>query len=169
MMKLTQKKQFMRHGEKHEIQAKYGIDYGFARRNNQAPYFSATADIWVYDRGRWRDDSSGMQHDEIARHFPELSGFLKWHLVSTQEPMHYLANAKYWWEMATGTSPFEKRPYDPDPVQAFQHTIVLGAVPGDKMPDLKTPWPLVSSWLRDRLPKLMGYFMADMGVLGVLE
>lgn len=37
-----------------------------------------------------------MIHDDIAKHFPELAPLLRWHLCSTDSPMHYVANALYW-------------------------------------------------------------------------
>lgn len=37
----------------------------------------------------------GCVHDEIARYIPELAPFLKWHLTSTDGPMHYIANTVY--------------------------------------------------------------------------
>jgi hypothetical protein len=37
----------------------------------------------------------GCLHDEIARAFPELSELIQWHLVSSDGPMHYLANTIY--------------------------------------------------------------------------
>lgn len=37
----------------------------------------------------------GCLHDEIAKHFPELAPLIKWHLVSTDGPMHYVANVTY--------------------------------------------------------------------------
>jgi hypothetical protein len=40
-------------------------------------------------------NSCGCIHDEIAEHFPELAPFIKWHLTSTDAPMHYVANAVY--------------------------------------------------------------------------
>ncbi len=39
--------------------------------------------------------SGGMLHDLIAEHFPELKPYLKWHLVSSDGPMHYVANTIY--------------------------------------------------------------------------
>ena len=39
--------------------------------------------------------SCGCLHDEISKRFPELAPFIKWHLVSTDGPMHYIANAMY--------------------------------------------------------------------------
>jgi hypothetical protein len=40
-------------------------------------------------------ESSGCVHEVIAAHIPELSRFIKWHLCSTVEPMHYIENAVY--------------------------------------------------------------------------
>ena len=36
--------------------------------------------------------ASGCIHEEIAAHFPELAHLIKWHLCSTDSPMHYVAN-----------------------------------------------------------------------------
>jgi hypothetical protein len=57
--------------------------------------FSLTAGIYRKERGRWAEDSFGCQHEIIAREFPELAHLIKWHLTSTDGPMHYLANAAY--------------------------------------------------------------------------
>lgn len=37
----------------------------------------------------------GCMHDEIREHFPEYAHLIKWHLVSTDGPMHYIANTVY--------------------------------------------------------------------------
>jgi hypothetical protein len=37
----------------------------------------------------------GCCHDEVAKHFPELAPFIKWHLTSSDGPMHYIANTVY--------------------------------------------------------------------------
>lgn len=58
--------------------------------------FAITADIYTKDR---RDDnafiSGGCIRDEIAKHFPELKKYIKWHLCSTDEPMYYVENTTY--------------------------------------------------------------------------
>ena len=54
-----------------------------------------TFSITSVTRRNSREDSGGCQHEEIAIRFPELSGFIKWHLCSTEGPMHYLANTQY--------------------------------------------------------------------------
>ncbi len=55
--------------------------------------FSITGEIRV--PGRRDSEVSGCIHEEIAQMFPELAPFIKWHLVSTDGPMHYLSNASY--------------------------------------------------------------------------
>ena len=37
----------------------------------------------------------GCIHEEIANYFPELAHLIKWHLVSSDGPMHYIANTVY--------------------------------------------------------------------------
>lgn len=58
--------------------------------------FSITAEI-VTPASRRRNDieAGGCLHDEVARIFPELAPFIKWHLTGTDAPMHYVANTLY--------------------------------------------------------------------------
>jgi hypothetical protein len=39
--------------------------------------------------------AGGCLHDEIARSFPELAPLIKWHLCSSDGPMHYIPNTLY--------------------------------------------------------------------------
>ncbi len=57
--------------------------------------FSITGDIYVEHNGRYQADMGGCIHEEIAKHFPELKHLIKWHLTSTDGPMHYIANTVY--------------------------------------------------------------------------
>jgi len=58
--------------------------------------FSLTATIWEKtSRGRWRDVMGGCCHEEIVKFFPDLEKFVKWHLTSTDGPMHYVANTMF--------------------------------------------------------------------------
>lgn len=58
-------------------------------------YFSLTADVYEHREGRWQWVSGGCMHDDIAKHFPELGRYVKWHLCDRRGPMHYLANTIY--------------------------------------------------------------------------
>ncbi|QMV30038.1 hypothetical protein [Providencia phage vB_PreS-Stilesk] len=46
-------------------------------------------------RGDNAIECCGCIHDEIAEHFPELAHLIKWHLCSTESPVHYVANTCY--------------------------------------------------------------------------
>lgn len=58
--------------------------------------FAITADVDKYSGGvKVHELAGGCMHDEIAQAFPELAPLIKWHLVSTDGPMHYVANTCY--------------------------------------------------------------------------
>ena len=42
-----------------------------------------------------RCEARGCLHDDIAKVFPELAPLIKWHLISTDGPMHYIGNTCY--------------------------------------------------------------------------
>ena len=58
--------------------------------------FSITGEMY---RAGLRGDrnliSCGCIHDDIAPHFPELAPLIKWHLTSSDGPMHYIENTMY--------------------------------------------------------------------------
>lgn len=58
--------------------------------------FGITADITT-PASRRRDDveACGCLHDDITCIFPELEPLIKWHLVSTNGPMHYVENTLF--------------------------------------------------------------------------
>lgn len=58
--------------------------------------FAITADVYTTESRRRRDIAAGgCMHDEIEKVFPELAPLIKWHLVSTDAPTHYLSNTLY--------------------------------------------------------------------------
>ena len=68
--------------------------------------FAITADLYdrtqrnggrhaVGTQGRRYLGSCGCLHDLVRAHFPELAPLIKWHLTSTDGPMHYIANTIY--------------------------------------------------------------------------
>lgn len=154
-----------------------GKKYGYKQRltltataklekgGNEYPYFSITGDITT------KNDvyvSSGQITDEIYQYIPELRPYMKWHLTSTQQPMHYIGNASYW-AMFTEPwvpreTPLEKR------IEYLHKAIVYGALESDKnvVPEELGDKELVK-WLNWRLPNLMNAFNEDMGKLFNLE
>lgn len=58
--------------------------------------FSITGDIFLPRVNRARKTiACGCLHDDIIRLFPELAQYVKWHLTSSDLPLHYIANTVY--------------------------------------------------------------------------
>jgi hypothetical protein len=58
--------------------------------------FSLTGTLYEKTRrGKWDDVAWGAIHYQIAKHIPMLAPYIKWHLCSTNGPMHYIANTVY--------------------------------------------------------------------------
>jgi hypothetical protein len=58
--------------------------------------FSITADVVTPASKRRNDiEAGGCLHEDVARVFPELAPFIKWHLFDSSGPMHYVANTLY--------------------------------------------------------------------------
>lgn len=81
------------YGAKASIRAEIRFDDECGNGHNT---FAITAD--VYDPtvpGRDKTVACGCMHDDIAKVFPELAPLIKWHLTSSDGPMHYIANTLY--------------------------------------------------------------------------
>lgn len=93
---ITKEKTYKECGKTYRIRVTVRFD---DRCGNGHNTFSITGDIdRKSSRGEWLEESGGCIHDEIAKHFPELAPYIKWHLSSSNGPMHYLANTRYWLE-----------------------------------------------------------------------
>ena len=84
---------YTENGQKYRIKPKIRFDDECGNGHNT---FAMTADV---DReggtGRWSENSGGCLHDEIAKHYPEYAKYIKWHLCSTDGPLHYVSNTTY--------------------------------------------------------------------------
>lgn len=171
-MRMTDWVEYKEGSARYRIQAHYGIDRGFAARYNQDAHFSITCDIEEMRGGKWRESGGGAAHEITTRHFPKLAPLIKWHLCGVETgPMHYLANALYWLDIAAGRVPPSQ--YGPEPMEAFRSTIVYGALPVDAAFDLeRAPASLdrevIRLWLESRLPALLSVFKTDMALAEVL-
>jgi hypothetical protein len=77
-------------GERYRIKATIRYDDECKNGHNS---FSITGETERLSKnGRWMEDSGGCIHDKIEKHFPEIAPLIKWHLVSSDGPMHYIAN-----------------------------------------------------------------------------
>ena len=80
-------------GENDKCQYKFEI--GFTHFQGQAPYFSITGETWELGKPKTDRYSFSCGALRIGDYVPELAHLDKYHLVSTKEPMHYVANSLY--------------------------------------------------------------------------
>ncbi len=88
-------KTFHEDGEEYLITATVRYDDKCGNGHNS---FALTGTIWRALNGLkiGRDcEKCGCIHEDIAKHFPELAPLIKWHGMSSDEPMHYIANTVY--------------------------------------------------------------------------
>ena len=89
------KKAYVENGQEYVLIAKVRYDDECGNGHNT---FSITGEIWSAKNGQpiGRDcESCGCIHKDITKRLPELAPYIKWHLVSSDEPMHYIANTVY--------------------------------------------------------------------------
>lgn len=89
--------------------------------NNGYNSFAITADLFR-DGKEW---SGGCLHDEIAEQMPELAHLIKWHHMSSNEPMHYISNTLY-----------HSRDTDSDGLKAGEYSAYKLLVVSDDIADL---------------------------------
>lgn len=73
------------------------VEYGDPCGNGHSS-LSITGEVyckWAGPRESDRLLAAGCIHDVIAREFPEVAPYLKWHLCSTDGPLHYYDNTLY--------------------------------------------------------------------------
>lgn len=73
----------------------YEFEIGFTYFENQAPYFSITGQTW--ELGKPRSDKYMISCGALSLkdYIPELAYLDKYHLMSFEGPMHYIANSLY--------------------------------------------------------------------------
>lgn len=85
-------KEYQENGHTYRIKAIIRHDDDCGNGHNS---FSITGTIEEKRGSVFRDYSGGCIHNQIEKHFPELRPYIKWHLCSTDSPMHYVANTLY--------------------------------------------------------------------------
>lgn len=75
-------------GKIHELKIAIRYDDGCGNGHNT---FSITGELRV----NYKIDSCGCLHELIEKTFPQYRHLIKWHLVSSNGPMHYIANTLY--------------------------------------------------------------------------
>lgn len=127
--------------------------------------FSITGEVVTPASKRRHDiEAGGMLHDDIARLFPELAPFLKWHLTSTDGPMHYGANTVYWLGYSGYT---DGAPNSPPNLEHARGAAVWPDMPEDMLATSgKYTKADVEQMLLARLPALMQEFRSAVESLG---
>lgn len=151
---------FNEYGEAHTLTVSFGMSYHLG---NSAPHFSITSE--TRKKGRKRIESCGCQHDTTEQVFPELAPLIRWHLTDQNGvPMHYIANGLYWFDCAAGK--YDRRSYDPDPLETFRSHVVLGRLDGDEKVSVeklfKCSRDFVKTWMQKRADALRTAFLADL-------
>lgn len=112
--------------------------------NNGHNTFSITGNVYS---SNGRDIGGGCIHDEIAKSFPQLKKYIKFHLMSSNGPLHYIANSLYWAEQSN--------------LAAFRNSAIW---PDATMDDLRDP--NLKEVLAARLPGIMAEFQLVIEELG---
>lgn len=125
--------------------------------------FSITGEIYV--PGKNDCEMCGMLHDEIAKSFPELTPYLKWHLVSANEPMHYVANTLYW--LGYDTKWCDGKHNAPPNLEYARNTAVWPEMPEDMLETSgKYTRAQITEILNNRLDTLLNDFKQAVESLG---
>lgn len=80
-------------GQNKDCQFRFEI--GFTHFKGQAPYFSITGETWELGKFKSDRNSLGCGALDISKYIPKLAHLDKYHLMSTEQPMHYVANSIY--------------------------------------------------------------------------
>lgn len=126
--------------------------------------------------------SGGCQHDLVAKKFPGLAPLIKWHLVSSDGPMHYIANTIYWAELANkggDNGPYSTHKTREQCLNAARNSAVGADLPDEFFapdegeqeiyPGVMVPvntFNRLKQALEDRLPQLLEEFKRDIESLG---
>lgn len=142
--KIELQKDIIWEGKPHQMRVTLRYDDKCGNGHNT---FSITGEIWK--RFTARDcEYCGCIHNEIEKYFPELKHLIKWHLMGNDEPMHYIANTKYWMEK--------------DNLENAKNTAIWGATELDRNPHSLSD----EAFLNRRLPFLIRAFIKDIEKLG---
>jgi hypothetical protein len=117
--------------------------------------FAITGEIYIPRRSDC--EACGMLHDEIARVFPELKPLLKWHLCSSDGPMHYVENTLYW----VGKRGWcDGKPGSPPNLAYARNAAIWPDATDEQIANV------TEEQLRERLPALLSEFRAAVESLG---
>jgi hypothetical protein len=175
-------KEYIENRRRYRITARVRWDDHCGNKRN---CFVITADIDMQGTYGWQEYAGGMCHEEVAKHFPELAPFLKWHGTYSDGPTYYIENTLYWlgWRgYADG------KPGSPPNLEHARNTAVWPELPEDFIAPTLPPGGTygnsgeyrknhslglfkqleepIKAALLERLPALMQEFKRDVESLG---
>lgn len=104
--------------------------------------------------------AGGCLHDDIAATFPELAHLIRWHLVSTDGPLHYIASTVYFAGHRDAFGKAQGKPRELDKARA------AAIWPEATDAELCAPAAELEAALIARLPALLERFRADVEAAG---
>lgn len=123
--------------------------------------------------------SGGCQHDLVASKFPGLAPLIKWHLMSSDGPLHYIENTVYWAKCAFQGSICSEKLTREQYLDRARNSAVGADLPdeffapdeGDQeiYPGVTVPlntFTRLENDLKARLPQLLEEFKKDIESLG---
>ena len=130
------------HGKTCTLTARVRHDDRYGNGHNT---FSVTADL--HQNGKWV--AGGCLHNEIREHMPALAPLIRWHLCSTDGPMHYVANTLYHLGFTKWT---------PGNLEHARATAIWPDMPPALTASNGADEAVVTAMLLERLPGLMEQF-----------
>lgn len=123
--------------------------------------------------------SGGCQHELIAEKFPDLAPLIKWHLMSSDGPLHYIENTVYWAKCAFQGSICSEKLTKEEYLNRARNSALGADLPdeffapdeGDQeiYPGVTVPlntFTRLENDLKARLPQLLEEFKKDIESLG---
>lgn len=114
----------------------------------------------------------GCCHDIVRKYLPELAKYIKWHLVGSDMPLHYVENVTYLagdkdcWGLAKGEVSEKSGHIGEGKERELDGAREAAVWPDATDEQLSVPKDELKQALLDRLPALMKEFKADVEELG---
>lgn len=159
-------KLFIENNQEHKVVV--SIHYNDKYENGHNTFSITGAIVVKKQNGCWEDYSCGCIHDEIEKHFPELKKYIKWHLMSSDGPMHYVNNTLYLagdrdcWGNRRGDEPILGEGKE----REFDSARKVAVWPEATDEQLSLPPEELRILLLNRLPALVEEFKKDVEELG---
>ena len=154
MESILQKSQYKKFTKKIDYQSESCIMSVILRYDDKCDngynIFSITGSIkgGKYRHYCYEIEEGGCIHDQISRFFPEFKYLIKYHLMSSKGPLHYIANTIYW--------------FNKGEIELAKSSAIWGITPLDTNINLLAD----EQFLKKRLPYIIKAFKKDIEKFG---